>query len=251
MSYLHFLIPPQKGIPILLFHQILPKDPSVMNTPPELFESYLSFLKGEGYQPVSLSQLGKIVTGEIPKLERAIYFTFDDGYLSQIKYAYPLLRKYGFKGSVYIIGDKLKEKSDEQTGDEEHQYADCSDLRNLDPEVMEIGLHSTTHSPFSKLSSKDMENEILKNISLCNKFKLPFLPYFAYPYGSRPGSKKQLNEMKTIFKNIGLKAAFRVGNSVQKLPVKDLYEIKRIHISGFDTIDNLKIKLKRGKLKPF
>jgi hypothetical protein len=51
--------------------------------------------------------------------------------------------------------------------------------------------------------------------------------------------------------DFGIEAAFRIGNKPQRSPATDLYELKRIDIRGGDSLEEFKIKLRKGKLKPF
>ena len=52
-------------------------------------------------------------------------------------------------------------------------------------------------------------------------------------------------------KENNIDAAFRIGNQVCRIPAPDIYEIRRIDIKGTDTMDDFRIKLRKGKLKPF
>jgi hypothetical protein len=88
-------------------------------------------------------------------------------------------------------------------------------------------------------------------IDAFNGSRLVFHRVFAYPYGGRPKERATKAEFRQKMKNIGVTAAFRIGNQVSKVPVPDIFEIKRIDIRGTDTLDEFRIKLKKGKLKPF
>jgi hypothetical protein len=62
---------------------------------------------------------------------------------------------------------------------------------------------------------------------------------------------KHFPQLKRIMAEMGIKAAFRIGNKVSEVPAPDMYELKRIDIKGTDTVADFKIKIKKGKLKPF
>ena len=70
------------------------------------------------------------------------------------------------------------------------------------------------------------------------------------------GRKKHItsstqSRLKEWMKENNIDAAFRIGNQVCQIPAPDIYEIRRIDIKGTDTMDDFRIKLRKGKLKPF
>jgi hypothetical protein len=48
---------------------------------------------------------------------------------------------------------------------------------------------------------------------------------------------------------MGIKLAFRIGNRVNKLPLKNYFEVKRISIQGSDSMWTFKTKLLKGREK--
>ncbi|MBI5198900.1 MAG: polysaccharide deacetylase family protein [Nitrospirae bacterium] len=92
-----------EGIPVFTFHSIRPKT----------FEEQLEFLKKNNYITVSVDQFYNYLSGKVTLPERAILLTIDDGRKSVWKYGFPLLRKYGFCATVFIIPGHTKEVSSE------------------------------------------------------------------------------------------------------------------------------------------
>lgn len=99
----------KSDIPILLYHSVIPKleeEHSRSMVVSEVnFEKDLKYLKENGYETISLEQMEDYYLGEEIQLpEKPIVITFDDGYLNNYEYAYPLLRKYDTKAVIYLIG---------------------------------------------------------------------------------------------------------------------------------------------------
>lgn len=66
------------------------------------FAAHLSWLRENGFESISLEDLIRYLRGEealIP--ERPIAITLDDGTIENYTIAYPLLKKYGFTGTVF------------------------------------------------------------------------------------------------------------------------------------------------------
>ncbi|WMT39209.1 polysaccharide deacetylase family protein [Paenibacillus sp. D2_2] len=71
----------------------------------------MEYLHDEGYYTATLEELEKYVLGEISLPEKSIVITFDDGYQNNYIYAYPILKKYGFHGTIFMIGGEIKEQT--------------------------------------------------------------------------------------------------------------------------------------------
>lgn len=93
-------------VPVLLYHEIDPaadgSNGAVIS--PETFENHIRALAENGYTAVSPEELTAYVEhgGTLP--EKPVLITFDDGYQSNYDYAYPVLKKYGMKATIFVIG---------------------------------------------------------------------------------------------------------------------------------------------------
>jgi peptidoglycan/xylan/chitin deacetylase (PgdA/CDA1 family) len=88
---------------------------------------------------------------------KAVILTFDDGYKSQYTNAKPILDKYGYKATFYIVCNYVG------NGDgQDHPNARMSweDITALSNEGYDIGSHSMSHPNLDLLSEKGMEYEI-------------------------------------------------------------------------------------------
>ncbi len=96
------------SVPVLLYHHIN-YDKDILSTPPELFEEQLKFLQSEGYGSLSAEELGLFMTTGKKEFKKGVVITIDDGYLDTWVYAYPLLKKYGFKAIVFLVSWNVEE----------------------------------------------------------------------------------------------------------------------------------------------
>lgn len=104
----------ESAVPVLMYHSIAPFDPaspiSHLSIDPELFEDQIASLGRHGYISVSLHDLYDYVRGTKKILNRSIVLTFDDGYLDNWVFALPILKKYGFKGTVFVSTDFIDQR---------------------------------------------------------------------------------------------------------------------------------------------
>ena len=99
-------------VPILMYHYIEPipsnnKDQirADLTVTPERFETQLKFLKERGYTSIDLYQFYGALARGAALPPKPIVFTFDDGYADMHEYAFPLMKKYGFTGTIFMITD--------------------------------------------------------------------------------------------------------------------------------------------------
>ncbi|MBS1417943.1 MAG: polysaccharide deacetylase family protein [Ruminiclostridium sp.] len=131
----------------LMYHQVL-KDESragkYIITPGEL-ESDLAYLSENGYVSVLPSQLVKIREqgGRLP--EKTVVITFDDGYETGLYYVLPLLKKYGMKAVINVVGSYTDEYSriNEEGKHLSYAYLTWNEIKKLsDSGYVEIGNHT-------------------------------------------------------------------------------------------------------------
>jgi len=76
---------------------------------------------------------------------------FDDGYTSQLKYAKPILDKYGFKASFFVVCGNV--------GTQPH-WMNWQAIAELQKDGMDIESHTMTHAHLNKLSTNDLNNAL-------------------------------------------------------------------------------------------
>lgn len=131
----------------LMYHQVL-KDESrsgkYIITPDEL-ESDLKYLSDNGYVSLLPSELAKIRKNGEKLPEKTVVITFDDGYETGFYYVLPLLKKYGMKAVINIVGSYTDEYSeiDEEGKHLSYAYLTWNEIKKLsDSGYVEIGNHT-------------------------------------------------------------------------------------------------------------
>jgi peptidoglycan/xylan/chitin deacetylase (PgdA/CDA1 family) len=175
------------ALPILCYHNVAtaPGDAlfKLLYVSPDRFERQLWTLRRLGLRGVS--------TGEgIARLRSAsargcVVFTFDDGYADTLTTAAPLLKRYGFGATCYVVSgavgaynrwdaDYLREKKPLMSRDQLDQWLAAG---------MEVGSHSCTHPRLHDLPQDAALYEIAESrAALRNMLGIP-IEHFAYPFG--------------------------------------------------------------------
>lgn len=106
-------------VPILLYHSFT-NDPKVdVNTvvKAEKFDGQMQLLKDNGYHTVNYYDLINYVYHGLPLPEKPVLITFDDGYRDNLEIAAPILKKYGFKATISVVGVSVGKETYKDTGE--------------------------------------------------------------------------------------------------------------------------------------
>jgi hypothetical protein len=149
------------SIPIVMFHSVRPLQTAWhwnhLSYPPELFRSFLDYLKNRRFTTVTLREVTDHIRGNRKLPPRSIALTFDDGYLDNWTVVMPLLKSHGFCGTVFvnpefvdkrdIMRKQIENAGDHPTRDLLDGFMSWPELRAADSSgVLDIQSHGMTHT---------------------------------------------------------------------------------------------------------
>jgi peptidoglycan/xylan/chitin deacetylase (PgdA/CDA1 family) len=234
-------------LPILMYHNItLNSEESFdLTLSIQKFEDQLKFLKEHNFTSIFVSELENIDVNST----KHVVLTFDDVTQNQLLNAMPLLKKYDMKATFFIPFFYLGKEDLWNEGSE--KIMTIEELKSLDSDIIELGHHSYFHKKYSELSNEEIQDDFDKSFKFISDNNLKVYPALAYPYGNYPKKGSQ----KAIFFNLleknNIKMAFRIGNRLNQIPIKNRFEMQRIDIKGQDSLFTFKWKLRLGKLSLF
>jgi len=163
---------------ILTYHSI-DGHGSVLSVNPDTFRRQLEWLASSRIPVAPLSQ--------IRRHPGAVALTFDDGYRNFAEVAWPLLRRYGFPATVFVVAGKVAGRNDWPAlghGMPPLELMDWDEIRSVVREGAEAGSHDLTHAPYLPLLEEAELRERLKasRAILEGRLGAP-VRSFAYPYG--------------------------------------------------------------------
>jgi peptidoglycan/xylan/chitin deacetylase (PgdA/CDA1 family) len=124
-------------VPVLVYHNIGPRARGRLVISAGSFDAQMRFLKANGYRVVRLAELYDFVSLRRQLPRRAVVLTFDDGYKSFLRYAYPILRELGYPATLFVYTDYVGVSGEAMSWGE---------LRALQAEGFDVQPHSKTHS---------------------------------------------------------------------------------------------------------
>ena len=174
---------------VLCYHAISDQWPSGLAVTPERFREQLDFLVRHGYRGATFSQ---IVAGEMP--DKAVAVTFDDGYLSVLDHALPILSEFGLPATVFVPTSQVglsKPMSwdgiDKWNGgphENELRSMTWDQLRQLRDAGWEIASHTRSHPKLPELADADLRAELVTSREVCSRELGATCRALAYPYGA-------------------------------------------------------------------
>ncbi|MBL1219262.1 polysaccharide deacetylase family protein [Chryseobacterium sp. L7] len=231
------------SVRILMYHKVLPEKEisgkDFLTVSAEALEKQFQYIKSH-YNTLFFNDLTTCC-----QLKHKLILTFDDGYLNNLQYLVPLLEKYGLKATIFIPTGIIQNHE----ADANREMMTFEEIRSLNPEYVEIALHSHAHRNYSQISLEEAADDIHENIRILEEKAIPFTRVLAYPYGKFPKKREQKRAFFSLLENAGITSAVRIGNNIDYYPWKNKFEIKRIDIKGCDSFDIFKWKLRLGKIK--
>lgn len=94
------------SVPVLMYHHVSPAG-GFISVSPENFESQLKWLAEHGYRALTTTEFIDHLEGRKPAPARSVLITFDDGYLDNWIYAYPLLKRHGYHATFFIVTGQI------------------------------------------------------------------------------------------------------------------------------------------------
>lgn len=237
-----------KSLRVLMYHKVSPiEEKDTLTVTAAQFERHLQIIKNRGYNTISFSDLGNYIARKMDLPPRPLLLTFDDGYKNTYTVAYPLLEKYQMKAGIFLITSLLQTGHNENTKMNQ-EYLHINDVEQMDPEIIHFGLHTNDHKSFNNLSIEEIDLDIKNCKSALQSLRVNFQSCLAYPYGAY--SKKEPVKTGKIFQCLkanNIEFAFRIGNRINNLPLKNKFLIQRIDIRGDDPLWKFKLVLTMGK----
>jgi peptidoglycan/xylan/chitin deacetylase (PgdA/CDA1 family) len=236
----YFLELRQDRIPVLNYHRIIRNDDLNLLTKDSYAVSVgalneqMQLLENKGYTTIDLDDFlyYKQHKNELPP--KPVIITFDDGYENNYLYAYPILKKHGFKAIIYSVIDPR---------------APCFTIeciipqRRLLPEQMkelsENGIsiqgHTASHARLKTLTDSEIKSELKVCKETLQAITQRPVCHMAIPYGSYD------NRLFPIAKELGYKTIVVPGRGTINLDT-DAYRLHRmsVHIdTGIDEFNKI------------
>lgn len=200
-------------VPVLNYHKVDNLNHSLSISPQE-FQEQMQYLHENGYHTITPDQLVTYLQSGSALPEKPIMLTFDDGYLDNYTNAYPIMKKYGFTATIFVVTNLVGH---------DQRFMNWDQAREMQQDGFVFGSHTVSHVALTKLTPGEVLTELTGSRQEIGR-QLGILPrYFAYPTGAYN------MQIEDLVRQAGYDAAFtiRFGQVGQD---SDFYALERIPI---------------------
>jgi len=205
-----------QGVPVLNYHQINNQDHNMLTLSDTEFEAQMNYLHRHGYTAISPEQLVDYLQYGKSLPPNPVLITLDDGYADNYLVAYPILQKYHFTATIFLITDFVSHYG---------KYLTWDQIKEMSDNGLTFEDHTLSHVSLTKVSDEEINNQLIKSKEVLEWRLGKKIEYLAYPGGDYDQRVIQLTRAA------GYRAAFTV-NFGRDMENSTLYTLNRIPIFG-------------------
>jgi peptidoglycan/xylan/chitin deacetylase (PgdA/CDA1 family) len=236
--YLYKQLRAHRGLPvyatrILMYHNIVnERTADKFDVRIDAFKMQMDFLYKNDFNVITFDEMMKNIKAGYEG-HKDVVLTFDDGGMDIYLYAFPILKEYNFKATIFLVSKWISE-ADAVT--DKKKYLGLKEIREMQSYGISFGSHSCHHKKLTDLSIERCRDEIFESKVKLGKTINSEIKYFCYPGGF-------FNEdIKGLVKKAGYSAAcstIMYGTNTEK----DIYQLKRIWVLNHDSLFDFKMQL--------
>jgi peptidoglycan/xylan/chitin deacetylase (PgdA/CDA1 family) len=168
---------------VLMYHSVSPydEDPYEVTMTPQRFEQQMRWLRGRGLRGVSMGELlGAAAEG---RARRLVGLTFDDGYHDFVTNAMPVLQRYGFTATAFVLAGRLGGENAWSRPGPHKALLTAAQVREAAQTGIEIGSHGLEHVSLLDADDSRLCAETVRSRAILQELLGQQIRGFAYPYG--------------------------------------------------------------------
>jgi peptidoglycan/xylan/chitin deacetylase (PgdA/CDA1 family) len=217
-------------------------DPPASARYPDLYVSAADFtaqmlaLSDGGWHTITAAELGADMAADRPVPERTIVLTFDDGNVDNFTTAFPILQRFGFRATFYMVADGGGSRMT------------VPELATMAQAGMEIANHTMDHRNVARLSTANLRlqvagAELRIESELAGQGVVTGVRTFAYPSGHLSATAE------AYLAGRGYTAAFTEGPGVVTIGSTNPLQAPRLRVSRFLTLADFLAQLPAERIQ--
>jgi peptidoglycan/xylan/chitin deacetylase (PgdA/CDA1 family) len=168
---------------VLMYHSVSPydEDPCKVTMTPERFEQHMRWLRSRGLRGVCMADL---LSARVEGRGRGLVgLTFDDGYQDFFTYAMPIVQRYGFTATAFVLAGRLGGRDDWNRPAPEKLLLTADQVRQASHSGMEIGSHGLFHVALPEADDTQLSAETAHSRAILQELLGQQIRGFCYPSG--------------------------------------------------------------------
>ena len=169
------------AVPVLMYHQICDLTPQEarnkltfdLTVKPSDFDSQLRYLKAQGFTFLTARDVEAAIREGTALPEQSVVLTMDDGYQDNFAQAFPLLRKYGARATIFLVTNTVQTPG----------HLSWEEVQRMRPQVG-YGSHTVHHLDLTQLPQPQLDYELVESKQVLEGRLGETVPHIAYPSGA-------------------------------------------------------------------
>ncbi|BEP01417.1 polysaccharide deacetylase family protein [Fusobacterium nucleatum] len=192
-------------VPVIMYHRVInnPENEGVYGTYvyEDMFKKHLQYLKDKNYTVITFKDLDKIGwRNRFEKGKKYIILTFDDGYKDNYDLAFPILKEFNFKATIFLMGSLTYNEWDVKAGGErKFSLMSVEMIKEMQDYGIEFGAHTFNHPKINTLSNEEIEHQIVDVKKPLEEKIGKEIITFAYPYGILNDYAKEMAKKSRLY----------------------------------------------------
>ncbi|MFQ1003236.1 glycosyltransferase [Modestobacter sp. SSW1-42] len=239
----------QPTLAVLAYHAIEDVDDPRTGqyaVPPEALRAQLTALRAAGWRFLTGQQFLDHLEGHTPVTGNGVLLTFDDGYVSVLESAVPVMRELGAVGVAFVVSSLVGEHNawDAATGARPLPLLDVAGLQELAGAGWELGAHSRSHAHLPHLADDALADELAGARQELAALGLGTPRFSAHPFGEHD------RRVRAAAAAAGYDASFALVTGRARARRADRHAVPRIEVQRDTTVPELLALVDRPLVAP-
>ncbi len=172
---------PSHTVHVFCYHGVQPETSNFYFNTSADFEEQMKTLADKGYESITCKQLANYLSGDEDIPDKSVLISCDDGNLCVYENAVPIMEKYGFKATLFILTDAVGGRN----------HVSWQQVEELHGKGYEIGGHTLSHANLVKRGDRSAEEHEPSIVAEVTASKAEIeevigeaVIALAYPYGT-------------------------------------------------------------------
>ncbi|NOZ62479.1 MAG: polysaccharide deacetylase family protein [Calditrichaeota bacterium] len=141
----------------------------------------MQFLHKTGFQTISVND----IYSQTAKTGEKLVLTFDDADISVYENAFPIMKKFGFVGTIFVITDFVGKPDtwDANPIGKHSLQMNWQQIRELVENGWSVGSHTVSHRDLTSLSENDLLRELMESKRILENEINANVSVISYPFG--------------------------------------------------------------------
>jgi peptidoglycan/xylan/chitin deacetylase (PgdA/CDA1 family) len=206
------------GVPILIYHCV---DSTIwgdkpMFVSPDNFAKQMEYLHNQKYEAITFNNLD-----QINLIKKPVLITFDDGYEDNFTNAYPVLQRYGFKATIFLVADFIDKPN----------FLKLKEIKKMQ-DIIDFQSHTMTHPHLAGLDPVKVQFELSESKKSLESSLGKKIDVIAYPYGSYDSSVIDIAKQYYTF-GVTTNYGKFVDTPINEYTIKRMYVLNQMNLNKF------------------